>query len=103
MPPGRRTWWSTSPADGGLVPTGPMAHSYAYDGAGLRMAKTTPAGTTAFTWDHSQGLPLLLSEGPEGLATRYVSGPGGMVLERIIASGGGELATTRTSSGAPAC
>lgn len=37
--------------------------TYAYDGDGLRQSKTVTGITTAFTWDQSAGLPLLLQAG----------------------------------------
>jgi RHS repeat-associated protein len=58
------------------------AASYAYDGDGLRASKTVSATTTAFTWDMSGSLPLLLQEG----TTRYVYGVGGTPLEQVDGS-----------------
>jgi RHS repeat-associated protein len=59
------------------------AATYAYNGDGLRTAKIVSGTTTAFTWDTSQGLPLLLTDG----TTSYVYGPGGLPLEQVTASG----------------
>jgi RHS repeat-associated protein len=56
--------------------------TYKYNGDGLRMSKTTPAGTSQFVWDMSGTLPLLLKDG----ATAYVYGPGGLPLEQINGS-----------------
>jgi RHS repeat-associated protein len=53
--------------------------SYSYNGDGLRMSKTVSGGTSQFTWDVVNGLPLMIQEG----STRYVYGPGGRPLERI--------------------
>lgn len=70
--------------------------AYTYDGDGLRTAKTgTDQGT--FTWDVSEGLPLLLHDGTNA----YVTGPGGLPLQQIDASGrvlyyqGDQLGSTR--------
>jgi RHS repeat-associated protein len=58
--------------------------AYAYNGDGLRMSKTVGSATTQFAWDISGGLPLLLQEQVgAGTPTRYVYGPGGMVLEQL--------------------
>jgi RHS repeat-associated protein len=57
--------------------------SYAYDGSGLRSAKTVAGVTSHFTWDATGGLPLLLSEN----STSYIYGPYGLPIERI--DGGG--------------
>ena len=53
--------------------------TYAYDGDSLRMSKTVNGTTTAFTWDQSGAIPLLISGG----TTNYVYGPGGQPLEQI--------------------
>ncbi|HXA30546.1 MAG TPA: RHS repeat-associated core domain-containing protein [Candidatus Angelobacter sp.] len=53
--------------------------TYAYDGTGLRMSKTTGITTTQYLWDAAGSLPLLLRDGTTGL----VYGPGGMPLEQI--------------------
>jgi len=67
--------------------TGLTQASYSYDGDGLRQSKTvtTTAGatTTAATWDTAAGLPTLAQDG----GTRYVTGPDGLPLEQIDASG----------------
>jgi len=55
------------------------AASYAYNGDGLRMSKTVGAKTTVFTWDQSDSLPLLISDG----SAYYVFGAGGEPTEQI--------------------
>jgi RHS repeat-associated protein len=55
-----------------------------YNGDGLRTTKTVNGTTTTSeTWDVAEGMPLLIGEG--GLS--YVTGPGGLPLEQISASG----------------
>ena len=53
--------------------------SYAYNGDGLRMAKTVSGVTTGFAWDVASELPLLLLDG----TTAYVYWPGGLPLEQV--------------------
>jgi RHS repeat-associated protein len=53
--------------------------SYTYNGDGLFMSKTTTSATTAYTWDTSGTLPLVLANG----AIYFVYGPGGQPIERI--------------------
>lgn len=53
--------------------------SYAYNGDGLRMAKTVGAKTTPFTWDVSGGLASILEDGTNA----YVYGPGGLPVEQV--------------------
>jgi RHS repeat-associated protein len=55
------------------------AATYAYDGNGLRTSKSVSGVTSAFTWDPSAGLPLLLDDG----IYSYLYGPGGTVVEQI--------------------
>jgi RHS repeat-associated protein len=57
--------------------------TYAYNGDGLRTAKTVSGTTSTFTWDTSDNLPLLLTDG----ATSYVYGPDGLPIEQITATG----------------
>jgi RHS repeat-associated protein len=52
--------------------------AYAYDGDGLRAAKTVSSATTEFTWDDGP-LPRMLYDG----TTNYVYGPDGNVLQTI--------------------
>ena len=56
--------------------------TYSYSGDGLRMDKTVNGTKTAFAWDLSDNLPLLLQSG----STYYVYGPGGVPLEQIDGS-----------------
>jgi RHS repeat-associated protein len=51
--------------------------TYTYDGAGDRIAKTTAAGSTAYTLDLASGLPQVLSEttGASTSAYAYAGGP----------------------------
>ncbi len=55
--------------------------SYAYNGDGLRMAKTVDGQTTPFTWDLNapSGTPQLLVGG----STDYIFGPEGLPLEQV--------------------
>lgn len=57
--------------------------TYTYDGTGLRASETTSAGTQQFTWDFSQPIPLLVSDGTNS----YIYGPGGIPIEQIDSSG----------------
>ena len=53
--------------------------TYAYNGDGLRTAQTI-SGTTGFlTWDTSEELPLLMSDGTNS----YIYGPAGLPFEQI--------------------
>jgi RHS repeat-associated protein len=65
------------------VPFGPpdptRTTSYTYDGDGLRTAKAAGGSTTTFTWDHAQGLPLLLKDGGDA----YVYDPDGRPITKI--------------------
>jgi RHS repeat-associated protein len=56
--------------------------TYAYNGDGLRMSTTVGTTTTAFSWDQSGYLPLLLAAGP----TAYIYGPGGQPIEQVHGS-----------------
>jgi RHS repeat-associated protein len=53
--------------------------SYTYNGDGLRMSKTVRGTSSAFAWDQSGPLPLLLADN----ADYYVYGPGGLPIEKI--------------------
>ncbi|HEU5270575.1 MAG TPA: DUF6531 domain-containing protein [Jatrophihabitans sp.] len=57
--------------------------TYAYNGDGLRTAKTVSGATTTETWDTSTSIPTLLTDG----STAYIYGPDGLPLEQISASG----------------
>jgi RHS repeat-associated protein len=52
---------------------------YSYNGDGLRMSKTAAGETTAFAWDESHELPLLL----QGGTTSYIYGLSGQPTEQI--------------------
>jgi len=67
-----------------LAGTGvPTPASYAYNGDGLRVAKTVGTASSRFSWDLAQGLPLALSDGTNS----YLYGPGGMPLEQVSTTG----------------
>jgi RHS repeat-associated protein len=57
--------------------------SYGYNGDGLRMSKTTSAGTQQFTWDTSQQVPQVLADG----SNDYIYGPGGLPIEQLSTAG----------------
>lgn len=57
--------------------------TYAYNGDGLRMSRTVSGTATAFTWDTSQELPLLLTDG----TASYVYGPNGLPIAQVTAAG----------------
>lgn len=57
--------------------------TYAYNGDGLRTAKTVSGTTTAETWDTSTSTPALLMDG----STAYIYGPDGLPIEQVTASG----------------
>lgn len=63
--------------------SGGTAGAYSYDGDGLRTSKTVDGATTSYAWDASSSLPLLIQEKIGTSATRYVYGPGGLVLESV--------------------
>ena len=73
------------------------AGSYGYDGDGLRQSKTVGGGTTAFAWDVSGALPLLLQETTAGVTTSYLYGPDGLPVEQATSS-----APSITQVGTPA-
>src|SRR5207245_11811711 len=49
----------------------------------LRSSKTVAGSQTRFVWDLSGGLPLALKDG----STNHLSGPRGLPIERVDASG----------------
>ncbi|HEX7408114.1 MAG TPA: hypothetical protein VF515_10775 [Candidatus Binatia bacterium] len=51
---------------------------YAYNGDGLRTAKTAGGPAEAFAWDARGRVPLLLQDG----SSAYLHGPGGGVADR---------------------
>jgi RHS repeat-associated protein len=57
--------------------------SYAYDGNGLRASQTVSGATSYLTWNMTQGLPLILSDG----GNSYIYGPGGLPVEQISSGG----------------
>jgi RHS repeat-associated protein len=62
---------------------GSTSATYAYNGDGLRMAKSVGGSTTAFTWDTAVSTPLLLSDA----TNNYIYGPTGLPLEQSTTSG----------------
>jgi len=65
----------------GEVPA--IEDSYAYDGDGLRASQTVAGSTAYLTWNPTEGLPLILSDG----AYSYVYGPGDTPVEQISSGG----------------
>jgi RHS repeat-associated protein len=62
--------------------------TYRYNPDGLRTTKTHPDNsTTTFAWDHSAGIPLLLTETTAGATTSYLYGPGGRPYATISPGG----------------
>lgn len=57
--------------------------SYVYDGDGLRAKKITGAGTRTHTWDITRGLPEMIGDA----GTAYITGPDGLPLAQLTASG----------------
>jgi RHS repeat-associated protein len=57
----------------------PTVASYTDNGDGLRTSKTVDGIRTNYTWDNSQGLPLLATDG----TNQYIYGPGGQPIEHI--------------------
>jgi RHS repeat-associated protein len=80
-PPGKSATALTYDQADALTGYGTSA-SYTYDGDGLRMSKTVGAVSTAFAWNQSGGLPLLIAAG----AMYYVYGPGGVPIEQVDTS-----------------
>ena len=72
--------WVERPKEG---ETSEIKDSYAYDGNGLRASQTVSGTTTYFTWDMTEGLPLLLSD----TTNSYIYGPGGLPIEQISSGG----------------
>jgi RHS repeat-associated protein len=56
--------------------------TYAYNGDGLRMSKTTGGSTSQFLWDTVAAPPLLLKDG----TTAYIDGPDDLPLEQVSGS-----------------
>ena len=63
--------------------SGATSASYAYNGDGLRMAKTAGGSTSAASWNEAESMPTLLQEG----STRYITGPGGTPIEQVDGAG----------------
>ena len=57
--------------------------SYAYDGDGLRVSKTTGGTPEAYVWDRQATLPAILTDG----SSYYIYGAGHVPLEQVNASG----------------
>jgi RHS repeat-associated protein len=55
----------------GLATGGTSIGTYAYDGAGDRIAKTTASGTTAYTLDLASSLPQVIAETKGSSTTTY--------------------------------
>jgi RHS repeat-associated protein len=53
--------------------------TYAYDGDGLRASQTISGTTTYLTWDVTEAITLILSDGTNS----YIYGPGGLPFEQI--------------------
>jgi len=53
--------------------------AYTYDGDGLRVTKTGPAGTRTFAYDTTGTVPLTLTD----TTSSYLYGPGGLPVEQI--------------------
>lgn len=53
--------------------------TYAYNGDGLRVAKTVSGVTTTFAWDTSGNTPLVIAAG----STYYLYGPGEQPIEQV--------------------
>jgi RHS repeat-associated protein len=71
----------TRPKEGS---TPAIEDTYAYNGDGLRMAKTSSGSTTYFAWDVAEELPLVLSDGTYS----YIYGADGYPIEQINSSAG---------------
>jgi RHS repeat-associated protein len=56
--------------------------TYAYDGDGLRVSKTTGGTPEPYVWDRQAALPKILGDG----SIYYVYGPGGLPLEQMSGS-----------------
>ncbi len=53
--------------------------SYAYNGEGLRTSQTISGTTSFFSWDMTEGIPLILGDGTNS----YIYGPNGTPVEQI--------------------
>ncbi|RSM42652.1 hypothetical protein DMA12_20735 [Amycolatopsis balhimycina DSM 5908] len=79
-PPATSASATTAPVKSAIAQTPPTTvATYAYDGNGLRTAKTAAGVTQHFTWDTSTATPELLTDG----TTNYIYGPDGLPVEQI--------------------
>ena len=76
-----------------LISYGGIA-TYAYNGDGLRMSKTTSGTVTRFTWDTLGTLPLLLANG----SIYFIYGPDGQPIEHISGTAVDYLQTDQAGS-----
>jgi RHS repeat-associated protein len=60
-----------------------ISDTYAYNGDDLRVSQTISGATTYLTWEETESLPLLLSDGTNS----YIYGPGGLPIEQISSGG----------------
>jgi len=65
---------------------GSASARYAYNGDGLRVAKTVNGATTSDVRDLAEGMPLLLQETTNSTTTKYVTGDGGLPIEQQVGS-----------------
>ena len=65
----------------GSIPA--IEDSYAYNGEGLRASQTIAGTTTYLTWDRTESLPLILSDGNDS----FIYGPGALPIEQISSAG----------------
>ena len=68
------------PAEGSSPP---IEETNVYDGDGLRASQSSAGKTSYLTWDASEGLALLLSDG----SNSYIYGPGSSPVEQITSEG----------------
>lgn len=61
--------------------------SYTYNGDGLRATKAVGSTTTAYVWDDTSSLALLLQESSGSNTTSYVYGPTGQPLAEVLSTG----------------
>jgi len=65
-----------------LSDTSATVGTYSYNGDGLRISKTTSAGTESFDWNTTTGTPELLADG----STSFIYGPYGLPVEQLGSS-----------------
>jgi RHS repeat-associated protein len=61
----------------------PSSATYAYNGDGLRMNKSSGGVTQQFGWDTNESIPELLGDG----SATYIYGPDGLPIEQITSGG----------------